>query len=564
MGKIKNIFYSLIFILINLFLSIAIFFLINAFYFKKIAYIKYFQPLNIKVIKNYKTEPLLKNEIIEGEFIAENNFLGAIWIRFDQKEKIVDDKIVFRLKEKNKKNWLFENIYEAKLFTGLENYPFGIKPIINSKNKTYIFQLKSLKGSPENSVKLGKNEPLVTLQYQIPLKSIKKFEYLNLFILQFVILSFFSFLFMLTTYQLFFKKIKKINYLVIILFFGLFWRLLLVFSPITFDLRQFIKDVEIFINQENIYLKQNFYNYTPIYFFILGILELVNQKLFNFPHHFLIRFLLIFVDLIIFIILKKILTLKKRKKEWSGLFFLNPIVFLPSVHQGQFDNLSILFLLTAYLFFLKKKNYFLQFLFLTISLIIKHIILIPIIFAFFSFFNRKKAVFFIFLSILIFFFTFIPYLPNSYNQIVNNVFKYQANKTIYGWGYFINNLRNYYPFIENLKKYYILIFLLFAFLLAFLIKKSSSKKILVGFLYFLSFTPGVHSHYFSLPIVFSIFNLSVIFLIYNLSVFFYYLPFYVGYGYLAPITPQSLWIFSFTWFLVELIGYERIEKILRK
>lgn len=559
---------TLIFIIINLLLSVIIFLIINFILFKKANYLNYYQPLNFKVIKNYKSTSILKGEIIEGEFTAENNFLGAIWIKFDMNERIIDDKIIFRIKEQGQKEWLFENSYDSKFFTGLENYPFGIKPIKDSKGKRYFFQIESINGSAENGVKLGKTEPLVSLQYQIPFKLLLNLEYINLFAIPFVIFSFFIFLFTLFVYLIKFKTSNlKINYLIIILFFGFFWRFILILSPITFDLRQFVYDIDLFIKNENIYLKQKYYNYTPIYFFIIGLLGILNRKLFSntIPDFIVIRFFLLIVDVLIFLYLKKILEIKRKNINWSGLFFLNPLSFLTSIHHGQFDNIAILFLLIAYYYYLKNKNYFKVFLYLTFSLLIKHIVLIPIIFAFFSFFKKKVAFLLLGLCFLIFFISFTPYIFSAKNAIINNVFNYQANKTVYGVGFLINNLENFYPFITKVKKYYMIIFLIGALFLSLVVpNKKIPGKVLLGFLYFLSFTPGIHSHYFSLPIVFSTLNFSVLALTFMLSVLFYYIPFYMGYGYLAPITPQSIWIFSFIWFLVELIGYENIKKIINE
>ncbi|MGC9031739.1 MAG: hypothetical protein ACP5H7_03195, partial [Minisyncoccia bacterium] len=506
----------------------------------------------------------IKNDIIEGEFTAENNYLGAIWIKFDMNEKIVEDKIIFRIKKFGDRNWFFENVYDSKFFTGLENYPFGIKPIPNSKGNKYLFQIESVNGTPEHGVKLGKTEPLVSLQYQIPIKKMLNFQYLNLFAFSFTLNSFLILISTLLIYKFSVKKVNyKINFLLIILFFGLFWRFILIFSPITFDLRQFVYDMELFLKNQNIYLKQNYYNYTPIYYYILGLLALLNQKIFLIPNFILIRFFLLIVDGFIFILLKKILEIKNENPALVGFFFLNPLIFITSIHHGQFDNLAILFLLLAYYFNIKNDNYLKQFLFLTLSILIKHIILIPILFSFFTFFRKKKAFISFLVSSVIFFFSFIPYIFTASNKIVNNVFNYQANKTVYGIGYLINNLQNIYPIVEKIKDCYIILFLFVAFILALILpNKNASRKILLGFLYFLSFTPGIHSHYFALPIVFSIFNLSIMALTYMTAVFFFYIFFYNGYGYLAPITTQSLWIFSFMWFLVELIGYENIKKII--
>ena len=59
---------------------------------------------------------LLTREIIQENFIARTDNLGTIAIPFDTNGKSVDDKIIFRIKEVNSKNWYYQNTYNANQF----------------------------------------------------------------------------------------------------------------------------------------------------------------------------------------------------------------------------------------------------------------------------------------------------------------------------------------------------------------------------------------------------------------------------------------------------------------
>lgn len=95
---------------------------------------------------------LLKDEIIEGKFIAQENNLGAIALKITTYNRINDDILSFQLKEAGQKDWYCYNVYFTDRFPDGELYPFGFPIITDSKGKTYEFQIISVKGTPENSI----------------------------------------------------------------------------------------------------------------------------------------------------------------------------------------------------------------------------------------------------------------------------------------------------------------------------------------------------------------------------------------------------------------------------
>ncbi len=108
--------------------------------------------------------PLLKSEKIVGRFKgAENNF-GVILLRFVKFGK-GSDTLIFRLKEKGSRDWYYENKYDGELFQNNEYYPFGFPSISSSKNKSYLFEIKSTSGSDKNGVALSDAKPQLALVY---------------------------------------------------------------------------------------------------------------------------------------------------------------------------------------------------------------------------------------------------------------------------------------------------------------------------------------------------------------------------------------------------------------
>lgn len=122
-------------------------------------------------IESYKTKSnlrLLKNNYITGQIKAKDNYLGILSIRFEKTNNPVDDIIVFRIREVGAKNWYFQNSYNSEQFFVISLYPFGFPIIENSKNRIYEFQLISLYGSKNNSIKLSQNEPVIISKYKFP------------------------------------------------------------------------------------------------------------------------------------------------------------------------------------------------------------------------------------------------------------------------------------------------------------------------------------------------------------------------------------------------------------
>lgn len=126
---------------------------------------------------------LLKGEKLKGEFTASENNFGILLVKFIQLSAKVSDNIVFRIKEKDKSNWYYENGYKANQFQPDQYFTFGFPPIINSKNNAYVFEIESLSGTYKNGVGLSEEKPQTALVYKYSTKELRNYKILFPFIL---------------------------------------------------------------------------------------------------------------------------------------------------------------------------------------------------------------------------------------------------------------------------------------------------------------------------------------------------------------------------------------------
>jgi hemoglobin-like flavoprotein len=111
---------------------------------------------------------LLEGEKIAGQFMADQNFLGQVLIRFYNFDRINKDSVIFRLKEEGGQNWYYEHTYKTDQFLPNEFFTFGFPPILDSKGKTYTFEIESLAGQLEDAVTLSRDGPSAAVIYQYP------------------------------------------------------------------------------------------------------------------------------------------------------------------------------------------------------------------------------------------------------------------------------------------------------------------------------------------------------------------------------------------------------------
>lgn len=124
------------------------------------------QYLSTSSVLNTKNLDLTKGVVAKGSFIAKDNYLGIINVRFDFK-KNNDDQIIFRIKERGESRWYYEQSYHAVQFVKLPLFPIGFPIIKDAKGKTYEIEIFTKKGKV-NSVSLDPTYPGFVLRYFIP------------------------------------------------------------------------------------------------------------------------------------------------------------------------------------------------------------------------------------------------------------------------------------------------------------------------------------------------------------------------------------------------------------
>lgn len=127
-----------------------------------------------KVVAQKVSDEFTKGKEIKGEFVSSQNYLGQFLLRFYTYNRINTDEITFRIKDKAQDSWYYEHTYKTDQFLPDNLFTFGFPIIPDSKGKTYVFEIESVNGTPEESVTLSKIEPLAALSFQYPKKLLIK------------------------------------------------------------------------------------------------------------------------------------------------------------------------------------------------------------------------------------------------------------------------------------------------------------------------------------------------------------------------------------------------------
>jgi hypothetical protein len=280
-----------------------------------------------------------------------------------------------------------------------------------------------------------------------------------------------------------------------------------------FDMQSFEGIADIAMNGGNVYAMTPRYNYSPIWFTILGFLKYVQIQLTALSFHFVVRSFLCVVDLATLAFLLLIASHKKISLlKTSLLFYLNPASFLLTGYHGQFENLAILMIVIGLFAYLKLNQKpiwgtAVLWFFATAGMIVKHSIFYELIICLNSAIKRYRVKLLLFaVSVCCFLVLFIPYWSTGREGIIKNVFMYSSHSGYYG----IASLFK----LEQLK--YLFIIGLFVFPL-FLRNRDIIQQCLLGLLFFLTFTSGIGIQYFVLPIAIGTLCPSKGFLFYSIA-----------------------------------------------
>lgn len=113
----------------------------------------------------YHKGELLKGQKVDGEFVAQENNLGIVAVRFHTYERINSDSLIFRIKQKGSPTWYYQNLYKVNQFQPEKLFTFGLPVISDSKGKVYDIELESTKGKRNDAVAISTQEPVFVSKY---------------------------------------------------------------------------------------------------------------------------------------------------------------------------------------------------------------------------------------------------------------------------------------------------------------------------------------------------------------------------------------------------------------
>ena len=292
------------------------------------------------------------------------------------------------------------------------------------------------------------------------------------------------------------NSLKKNINLHILLFaiFGLALRIVVSNYGYNHDFIMWQKNLELFKNGESFYAYGK-YNYSPLWVNLLFLVDSISLPFIDNQSIFRIKVVLLLslIDFFIFFFI-----CKNYSTKIGLLFFLNPIsIFITGFHN-QFDNIAILLAFIAILLYEKYKNNYQ----LLITLIIFGIsICAKQIFFFFPIWlaikEKKifKKILILFIPYLIFFISFINYIPTDFVYILENVFQYKSYNNGPFWGMFAPKI--IYLYVD--KK---VLFFISMLLLGFLFENKNLRD--TFYFYIISvviFSSAIVNQYLAIPLL---------------------------------------------------------------
>ena len=260
-----------------------------------------------------------------------------------------------------------------------------------------------------------------------------------------------------------------------------------------FDLESWRLAASITEHHGNVYAETYRYNYGPIWFEILHVLDSFAQWLPN-PYHafrFLIVGVLTAADLGIWYLLRK------RFGYVAGfLFFLNPISIIITGYHNQFDTLAIFAALMAAVLYEKDgpmtKRKWWGLILLGVSLTIKHVFfLFPLWLAVREKGWRQKLIVLV-VPIAIFLASFLPFVAEGHAGIVKNVFGYASFNNAPFW---YTVLPQFVQSVVSIKLLFFGALVVFAFIMR---KRSVVESLLMYSIVLVAFSAAIANQYLAI------------------------------------------------------------------
>ncbi len=355
--------------------------------------------------------------------------------------------------------------------------------------------------------------------------------------------------------------------LLLIIVVGFTVRFILANGRFNQDLQSFVVNAELFRQGvPNFYLVQPVYGYPPLWYYICGLLG-VFQRTFGISSFALVeRMFLSLVDLGIMFIL---MALAKRRGTnpliVAALFFLSPISIIISAYHGQFDNVTLFFVVTAILAL--EQNHWkrfsreiVAFISLTLALLLKQAIIFHVFTVFLAF--SKKRITGILLtgcSVILFFLSFLPFIEGALGPMKDTMNRYGGILGTYGISYIafmycgqcsISILgMNFWVFLRNIFMVLMIVYIYFNR------HKDIARSSLLMTLFFYTFTSGIAPQYFVYPLVFGALFPSKWFLLYSVVTSIFLMGHWdeLNITALQTINYNTVWITVVLWYISELI-----------
>ena len=199
---------------------------------------------------------------------------------------------------------------------------------------------------------------------------------------------------------------------------------------------------ELVLAGKPVYCETYRYVQTPLWFHFLWVFGKLSQ-LSGLPSHFVIRSTLTCVDLISAVLIYKIGKASGARAELAAfLFLVNPVAILLTGYHGQFENLTLLGILGAVYVQMRGnpmstvtrlKAWGLT----TLAVVLKHnVMFAPVYVLSLAFPTAWSRLLAMGATGVVFLLTFLPYVPECGEKIVEHVFRYASVVRPYGIPYF--------------------------------------------------------------------------------------------------------------------------------
>lgn len=326
----------------------------------------------------------------------------------------------------------------------------------------------------------------------------------------------------------YFSTGKKNHFFFLLALLAVSLRLLISLKGANWDMGSYLIVSDIVLKGENIYQSTDRYNYGPLWGYILAALKAI-----GFGFRYFLSLFLSFVDLGIAFLL-----FKRNNFSAAVLFLFSPIAIIISGFHSQFDNLAILITFFA-VFYADKKNKFncaeKEYLTITdtlifsgilsLSLITKHIFIFFPIWQFFRIREWKQRLIVLALPAVLFLISFLPYLPEGFEGIKNNVFLYSSKDNAPLYYAFFNRIADmiFTPLHISTKYLPKILFFGMMILCGYLFRK---KSLFDNFIFYLMcvvlFSSAVACQYLAIPVLFTAVYPNFFSILYNVVVFLYF------------------------------------------